>query len=107
MTTVNNTKNRSGTRPSQRGRPRSHQILDVIHTPAQRFLTRSRCDPETGPAVSHERPPALSQPFRFGKPSRSKVNPAPSSQTSFARPMPSWVGLTLPSCRMPGVFRYS
>ena len=44
---------------------------------------------------------------RFGKPSRSKVNPAPSSHTSFARPMPSGVGLTLPSCRMPGVLRYS
>jgi hypothetical protein len=57
--------------------------------------------------------PALSQVSgdcrraRFGQPSRTSVIPAPSSQTSFARPMPSCEGLMLPSCRMPGVFRYS
>jgi hypothetical protein len=81
MTTVNNTNNRSGTgesppcatlthghpgrrairacarsarlrtRPYQRGRRRSHQILDAIHTPAQRFLTTSGCGPVTRHAV--------------------------------------------------------
>ena len=45
MTTVNNTNNRSSTRPSQRGRPRSHQRLDAIHTPGRRFLTRSQYEP--------------------------------------------------------------
>jgi hypothetical protein len=42
---------------------------------------------------------------RFGQPSRTNVAPAPSSQTSLASPMPSGVGLMLPSFRMPGVFR--